>query len=168
MRHDTVDKNAVWNLRSGIQFRSNQHEKPLVAYLWNEMSLFCYIARSFSYRRHSLSFILQLIWGNAVFVNMVAGVFTLSFVPRIVLTKLNNYIIALFSNLTTLVSWKKYRLREPWMTLLLLHLNNSIVCFHYHLHFLRCLQRSQAQQQKFCTREKTNFSLNKKMHINVK
>jgi len=30
------------------------------------------------------------------------------------------------------------------MTLLLLHLNNSIVCFHYHLHFLKCLQRSQA------------------------
>jgi len=53
------------------------------------------------------------------------------------------------------------------MTLLLLHLNNSIVCFHYHLHFLRCLQRSQAQQQKFCTREKTNIALNKKMHINV-
>jgi len=53
------------------------------------------------------------------------------------------------------------------MTLLLLHLNNSFVCFHYHLHFLRCLQRSQAQQQKIYTREKTNFSLNKKMHINV-
>ena len=29
------------------------------------------------------------------------------------------------------------------MTLLLLHLNISIVCFHHHLHFLRCLQRSQ-------------------------
>jgi len=42
--------------------------------------------------------------------------------------------------------------------LLLLLLNNSIVCFHYHLHFLRCLQRSQAQQQKFCTCEKTNLS----------
>jgi len=53
------------------------------------------------------------------------------------------------------------------MTLLLLHLNSSIVCFHYHLHFLRCLQRSQAQQQKFCTREKPNFALNKKMRINV-
>jgi len=48
------------------------------------------------------------------------------------------------------------------MTLLLLHLNNSNVCFHYHLHFLRCLQRPQAQQQKIDTREKTNFSLNKK------
>jgi len=44
------------------------------------------------------------------------------------------------------------------MTLLLLHLNNSIVCFR----FLRCLQRSHAQQQKICTREKPNFSLNKK------
>jgi len=53
------------------------------------MTLFCYIARSFSCRRHSLSFTLQLqlIWGNAVFVSVVAGVFTLSFVPRIVLTK---------------------------------------------------------------------------------
>ena len=50
---------------------------------------------------------------------------------------------SLFSNLTTLVSWKKYRLWEPWMTLLLLHPNNSIVCFNYHLHFLRCSQRSQ-------------------------
>jgi len=48
------------------------------------------------------------------------------------------------------------------MTLLLLHLNNRIVCFHYHLYFLKCLQRSQAQQQKFCTREKPNFALNKK------
>jgi len=47
------------------------------------------------------------------------------------------------------------------MMLLLLR-NNRIVCFHYHLHFLRCLQRSQAQQQKICTREKPNFSLNKK------
>jgi len=53
------------------------------------------------------------------------------------------------------------------MTLLLLHPNNSIVCFHYHLHFLRCLQRSQDQQQKICTSEKPKFSLNKKMHINI-
>ena len=37
--------------------------------------------------------------------------------------------------------------------MLLLHLKNSVVCFHYHLHFLRCSQRSQAQQQKFCFRE---------------
>jgi len=29
------------------------------------------------------------------------------------------------------------------------------------------LTRSQAQQQKFCTRQKPNFSLNKKMHINA-
>jgi len=53
------------------------------------------------------------------------------------------------------------------MTLLLLPPNNSIVCFHYHLRFLRCLQRSQAQQQKFCISEKPNFPLDKKMHINV-
>jgi len=48
------------------------------------------------------------------------------------------------------------------MTLLLLHLNNSIVCFHYHLHFLWCLQRSQAQQQKFFTRKKQTFRWTKK------
>jgi len=55
------------------------------------------------------------------------------------------------------------------MTLLLLHRNNSIVCFciHYHLQFFKCLQRSQAQLQKFCTSEKPNFSLNKKMYIDV-
>jgi len=53
------------------------------------------------------------------------------------------------------------------MTLLLLQLNNSIVCFHYHLHFLRCLQRSQAQQQKIAPVKKQTFSWTKKMHINV-
>jgi len=50
--------------------------------------------------------------------------------------------------------------------MLLLHLNNSVVCFHNHLHFLRFLQRSQAQQQKFFTREKKVFRW-KKMHNNV-
>jgi len=30
LQHDTVDKNSVWNLRSRIKFRSNQHEKLLV------------------------------------------------------------------------------------------------------------------------------------------
>ena len=60
------------------------------------MLLFCYIARSFSYRRHSVSFTLQLIWGNTTFLSMVAGVFTLSYVPWIVLTKLSNYIIPFF------------------------------------------------------------------------
>jgi len=54
----------------------------------------------------------------------------------------------------TLVLWKKYRLGEPWTRMLLLHLDNSVVCFHYHLHFLRCLQHSQVQQQQFCTGEK--------------
>jgi len=52
------------------------------------MSLYCYIARFFSYKRHSVFFTLQLIWGNAIFVRVVAGVFTLNFVHRIVLTKL--------------------------------------------------------------------------------
>ena len=49
---------------------------------------------------------------------------------------------------------------------LLLGYSNSIVCLHYHLHFLRCLQRLQAQQKNF-TCEKQNFSLNKKMYSNV-
>jgi len=60
------------------------------------MSLFCYITRSFSCKSHSLSLTLQLIWGSAVFVSVVAEVFTLNFVPRIVLNKLNNYIIPFF------------------------------------------------------------------------
>jgi len=164
LQHDTADNNAVWNLRSRIWFRSNQQEKLLLTYLYfcDEMSLFSYIARFFSYRRHNVSFTLQLIWGNAIFVNVVAGVFTLSFMPRIVLTKFNNHIIPYF-----LVLWKIYRLWEPWMTVLFLHRNNSLVCFHCHLHFRRCLQRSQAQQQKICTREKPNFWLNKKIHISV-
>ena len=54
----------------------------------NEMSLFCYIARSFSNRHHCVPFTLQLIWGNVIFVSVVARVFTLSFLPRIVLNKL--------------------------------------------------------------------------------
>jgi len=54
----------------------------------NEMSLFCYIARSFSNRRHCVYFTLQLIWVNVVFVSVVTRVFTLSFVLRIVLNKL--------------------------------------------------------------------------------
>jgi len=69
----------------------------------NEMSLFWCIARSFSCRRHWVSFTLQLIWGNAIFISVVAGVFTLSFVPRIVLTKLQQLHNSLVSNLTTLV-----------------------------------------------------------------
>jgi len=52
------------------------------------MSLFCYITRSFSYKRHSVSFTLQLNWGNAIFVSVVAGVFIVSFVSRIVLANL--------------------------------------------------------------------------------
>jgi len=43
------------------------------------------------------------------------------------------------------------------MRMLLIHLYSSDVSFHYHLHFLRCLQRSQTQQQKFCTCEKLTF-----------
>jgi len=37
-------------------------------------------------------------------------------------------------------------------------LNNSIVCFGYHLHILRCLQRTRGQQRTFCTCEKATFA----------
>jgi len=52
------------------------------------MSLFCYITRSFSYRRNDVSFILQLIWGDAIFVKVVAVRFSLNFVARLVLRQL--------------------------------------------------------------------------------
>jgi len=48
------------------------------------------------------------------------------------------------------------------MTLLLLHPNNSIACLYYYLHFLRWLQRSQAQQQKFAPVKKQTFRWTKK------
>jgi len=52
--------------------------------------------------------------------------------------------------------------------MLLLNLNNSIVCFHYYLHFLRCLQHSQVQQQQFCAGEKTGFRWTKSdLHSNI-
>jgi len=71
-----------------FNFVQTSTKKILVTYLFNEMSLFCYIARSFPNRRHCVSFTLQLIPGNVIFVSLVARVFTLSFVPRIVLNKL--------------------------------------------------------------------------------
>jgi len=37
------------------------------------MALFCYITRSFSYKCHSVSFILQLILRNATFVSIGVG-----------------------------------------------------------------------------------------------
>ena len=65
-----------------------ERKKILATYLGNEMSLFGYVMRSFSGRRSDVSFILQLIWGDAIFVKVVAVSFGLSFVARIVLTKL--------------------------------------------------------------------------------
>ena len=67
---------------------SNQNGNVLATYLGNEMSLFCNITRSFWYRRNDVSFILQLIWGDAIFVKVVAVSFSLSSVARIALTKL--------------------------------------------------------------------------------
>ena len=43
------------------------------------------------------------------------------------------------------------------MALLLLHLNNSIVFFHYHLHFLRCLQRLNPSNKNFAPVKKQTF-----------
>jgi len=168
LQHDTADKNDVWNLRSPIYFRTNQHENLLVTYLCNEMSLFCYIARS-SYRRHSVSFTWQLIWGNIIFVSVVAWITTLNFCASDCANETqNNYIIPFF------LIWllQSYEKKSSSRTVndnvpLINHLNNSIVCFHYHLHCLRCLQRSQAQQRKFCTCGKPKFTLNKKIHSNV-
>jgi len=62
--------------------------RPSLATPLNEMSLFCYITLSFSYRRSDVSFILHLIWGDAIFVKVVAVSFSLRFVARNVLTKL--------------------------------------------------------------------------------
>jgi len=71
-----------------MSFRSNQNGKVLETYLGNEMPLFCYITL-FSYRRNiDVSFILQLIWGNVVFVKVVAVSFSSSILAQIVLTKL--------------------------------------------------------------------------------
>jgi len=90
---DTVDKNTVWNLRSRIYFRSNQHEKLLVTYLSNELPLFCYIAPLFL--ADVTAFLSRCSYfGETLFLQ--AGVITLCFVPRIVLTNLNNYMITFF------------------------------------------------------------------------
>jgi len=40
--------------------------------------------------------------------------------------------------------------------------SNSIVCFHYHLHFLGCLQRLQAQQKNFAPVKNQTFRWTKK------
>jgi len=106
---------------------------------------------------------------SKVTVSTTSLVLTLSFVPRIVLTKLKTTTLhnLLFSNLMTLVLWKNIVFENCEWHCFYSVLNNSIVYCHYYSHFRRCLQRSQAQQQKFCTCEKPNFSLNKEMHINV-
>ena len=132
----------------------------------NEMSLFCYIARCFSCGPHCVSFTLQLIWENAIFVNVVAGVFTLSFVPRIVLTKLQQLYNSLVSNLTTLVLWKNivFENREwhCYYSTFIIALSVFItICI-----FLDCYNVHKPSN-KILHPWKTNFSPNKKMHINV-
>jgi len=130
LQHDTADKNDVWNLRSPIYFRTNQHENLLVTYLCNEMSLFCYIARS-SYRRHSVSFTWQLIWGNIIFVSVVAWITTLNFCASDCANETqNNYIIPFF----LIWLFQSYEKKSSSRTVndnvpLINHLNNSIVCF---------------------------------------
>jgi len=130
------------------------------------MSLFCYIVRSFSYRCRSVSFTLQLIWGNAIFVSVVAGVFTLSFVPRIVLTKVNNYIIPFFQ-IWRLWSYEKNIVFEnrEW------HCYYSTLIIALSVFITICILLDAYNVHKPATKIlhlwKTNFSLNKKMHSNV-
>jgi len=76
-----------------ISFKPERKSSCNLQYLGNEMSLFCYITRSFSYGRNDISFMLQLFWRDAIIVKMVAVSFSLSFVARIKLTKLKNCII---------------------------------------------------------------------------
>jgi len=59
------------------------------------MSLFYYIALLFLQTSQRF-FHVAVNLGKRCFVSVVAGVVTLCFVPRIVLTKLNNYIIPFF------------------------------------------------------------------------
>jgi len=91
------------------------------------MSLFCYITHSFLYRRNDVSFKLQLIWGDAIFVEVVAVSFSLSFVARIVLTENNCMIRFLQSNQFSLM--KKFRVWEPSKTILLLQLTIALFVF---------------------------------------
>jgi len=118
------------------------------------MSPFCHITRCFSYRRNDVSFILQLIWGDAIFVKVVAVSFSLSFMAR------NNCKIRfLQSNQFSLM--KKISCLRTVKNNIITPVNNSAVCFHNHLYFSLVLARSQTQQQKLCTGEKLRFSLNK-------
>jgi len=78
----------------------------------------------------------------------------LSFVTRIVLTKLNIYIIPFFCNLTTL---------HCYYSTIIIALSVFItICI-----FLDAYQRSQAQQQKFAPVKKLTFRWTTKMHISV-
>jgi len=132
------------------------------------MSLFGYIEKRFffSYRRHSVSFTLQLIWGNSIFVSVVAGVFTLSFVPRIVLTKLNNCIIPFFL-IWRLQSYEKNIVFENcelhcYYSTVIIALSVFItICI-----FLDAYDVHKPSNKNFAPVE-NQTSLNKKMHINV-
>jgi len=80
LQHDTVDKKRFLESTYSYLISFKPVRKTHAINLCNEMSFFCYIAHSFSYRRRCVSFTLQLIWGNAIVVSVVARVFTLSFV----------------------------------------------------------------------------------------
>jgi len=70
------------------------------------MSLFWNITRSFSYRRIDVSFILQLIWGDAIYVKLIAVSFSLSFLAWIVLLNLKITVQSAFCHRTNLVLQK--------------------------------------------------------------
>jgi len=119
LQHDTVDRNVVWNLHSRIWFRSNQHEKVLTYLVMKcQFSATSHVV----FPKSSLRFFHIIVnLGKRYFCKR--GRTGLHFelrtsdCGRINLKQLDN---SLFSNLTTLVLWKKYSLGEPWMTLLLL------------------------------------------------
>jgi len=115
-----------------------------------------HITGSFSYRRNDVSFMLQLIRGDAIFVKVFAVNFSSSFAALMVLTKLKTTTWFPFCNRTNIVLWKKYRIWEPSKIILLPQLTIALFVFIAICIFRRCLH-GQAQQQKLCTGEKLRF-----------
>jgi len=102
--------------------------------------------------------------GKRCFCKRGRRVFTLSFVPRIVLTKqLRN---SLFSNLTTLVLWKKYRLNREWHC----YYSTLIIALSVFITigiFLDAYNIHKPSNKKFAPMKNQSFRWAKNMHINV-
>jgi len=110
-------------------------EKFLQLTLVMKCRFFCYVTCSFSYRRSDVSFILQLIWGDAIFVKVVEVSFSLSFVARIVLTKLKTTAQFAFLQSNQFSLMKKISCLRTVKHNIITPFNNSVVCFYYHLYF---------------------------------